>query len=195
MGGDEAGVAFRALIAAATAPTAKAKTAMLANGLNYKNYQNSPDRIALDPFVADVAAKYGVKLDKDAQKGLGKIFSNKRILSDPALFAPAVMKFLKGSLGGNDAKSLKSIAGEANRYRDASMKNPDVNKLIVDLMSKLANNIPSPTRCSARSREAELPQRSAIQPPSITWSTRSPTIRRGSRSRFQTNAWRGLMVP
>jgi TP901 family phage tail tape measure protein len=142
MGGDESGVAFRALMAAANAPTAKAKTAMLANGLDYKNYQNSPDQIALKPFVADVAAKYGVKLDEGSQAGLGKIFGDKQLLSDPALFAPAVMKFLKSSLGGNDAKSLKSIAGEANRYRDASMKNPDVNKFIVDLMSKMANNIP-----------------------------------------------------
>jgi TP901 family phage tail tape measure protein len=142
MGGDESGVAFRALMAFANAPTAKAKTAMLANGLNYANYQSSPDRIALNPFVADIAAKYGVKLDKGSQAGLGKIFSDKRLLSDPALFAPAVMQFLKGSLGGNDAKSLKSIAGEANRYRDASMKNPDVNRLIIDMMSKMANNIP-----------------------------------------------------
>jgi hypothetical protein len=141
MGGDESGVAFRALISAAQSPTGKAKEAMLANGLNYKNYQQSPDHIALDPFVANIAARYGVKLDKKSQAGLGRIFSDQKLLADPALFAPAVVKFLKGSLGGNDAKSLKSIAGAANRYRDASMNSVDVNRFITDLMTKLAGNL------------------------------------------------------
>ena len=141
MGGDESGVAFRALISAAQSPTSKAKEAMLANGLNFKNYQNSPDHIALDPFVANIAARYGVKLDKKSQAGLGRIFSDQKLLADPALFAPAVVHFLKGSLGGNDAKSLKSIAGAANRYRDASMNSVDVNRFIVDMMTKLAGNL------------------------------------------------------
>ncbi|HEU4806263.1 MAG TPA: phage tail tape measure protein [Nitrobacter sp.] len=38
MGGQESGTAFRALMSAAQAPTQKAREAMLANGLNYKNY-------------------------------------------------------------------------------------------------------------------------------------------------------------
>lgn len=141
MGGDESGVAFRALMAAAQSPTRVAKEAMLANGLNFKNYQRNPDRLALQPFVENVAAQYGVKLSGKAQAGLGAIFSNKDLISDPAKFAPAVMSFLSENLGGNDAKSKRSIAGMANRYRNASMQGIDVNAFLIDLMSKIPGNL------------------------------------------------------
>jgi Phage-related minor tail protein len=141
IGGDQAGVAFRAMMAAAQSPTRQAREAMLANGLDYKNYQRNPDRLALDPFVKDVAAQYGVKLDASTRGGLDKIFSDKNLISDPALFAPAVMAMLRGSLGGTDAKSLRSIAGAANRYRNASMTGVDVNGFIKDLLSKMAGNL------------------------------------------------------
>lgn len=141
MGGDESGVAFRALIAAAQSPTRGAKEALLANGLDYKNYQKAPDRLALDPFVRNVAAQYGVQLDDDAKAGLGKIFSDKALISDPAKFTPAVMDLLGNTLGGDDAKSKKSIAGAANRYRDKSMGQIDVNAFISDLMTKIPGNL------------------------------------------------------
>jgi TP901 family phage tail tape measure protein len=141
MGGDESGVAFRALMAAAQSPTRGAKEALLANGLNYKNYQKTPDSLALDPFVQNVAAQYGVKLDKKTQKGLGKIFTNKKLISDPAKFTPAVMSFLSDNLGGDDAKSKRSIAGMANRYRDKSMGGIDVNAFIADLLKKIPGNL------------------------------------------------------
>ncbi|RXG93035.1 phage tail tape measure protein [Bradyrhizobium zhanjiangense] len=142
IGGDEAGVAFRALMATAQAPTAGAKTALLANGLNYKNYQRVPDQLAVDPFAEDVAARYGVKLNKDTRAGLAKIFSNKDLISDPAKFNPAVTALLRDQLEGNDAKSLKSIAGAAGRYRDKSVNDVDTNAFIKDLLPKLANNLP-----------------------------------------------------
>jgi hypothetical protein len=141
MGGDESGVAFRALIAAAQSPTRGAKEALLANGLDYKKYQKAPDKLVLDPFVRNIAAQYGVKLDGNAKEGLGKIFSDKALISDPAKFTPAVMEFLSDNLGGDDAKSKKSIAGAANRYRDKSMGGIDVNGFIEDLMTKLPGNL------------------------------------------------------
>ncbi|MBR0871203.1 phage tail tape measure protein [Bradyrhizobium tropiciagri] len=140
--GDEAGTAFRALTATTQAPTAGAKTAMLAAGLDYKNYQTMKDRIEVEPFAADVAARYGVQLDKATKSGLEKIFSDKAAVSDPAKFAPAVTSLLRDSLEGNDAKSLKSIAGAALRYRNASVQSIDANALIKDLMPKLAGNLP-----------------------------------------------------
>lgn len=142
MGGDEAGVAFRALIATIQAPTAGAKTAMLANGLNYKNYQRTRDRLDVDPFVSDVAARYGVKLDAKSKAGLGQIFANKDLISDPAKFAPAVTALLRDTLGGSDAKSLKSIAGAASRYRDSSINSIDSVGMLKDLITKLAGNLP-----------------------------------------------------
>jgi hypothetical protein len=142
IGGDEAGVAFRSLMSTVQSPTAGAKTAMLANGLNYKNYQKTRDRLDVNPFVEDVAARYGVKLDKNTRSGLGKIFSNKDLISDPAKFNPAVTSLLRGSLEGADAKSLKSIAGAAGRYRDSSVTSVDANAVIKDLLPKLANNLP-----------------------------------------------------
>jgi len=142
IGGDEAGVAFRALMATAQAPTAGAKTALLANGLNYKNYQRVPDQLAVDPFAEDVAARYGVKLNSSTRAGLAKIFSDKAMISDPAKFNPAVTALLRDQLEGTDAKSLKSIAGAAGRYRDKSVNDVDTNAFIKDLLPKLSNNLP-----------------------------------------------------
>lgn len=141
MGGDESGVAFRALMAAGQSPTRGAREAMLANGLNFKNYQKNPTSIALDPFAENVASQYGVKLNKGARAGLGRIFSDKDLISDPAKFTPAVMKVLGDELGGNDAKSKRSIAGMANRYRNASMNGIDMNAFIEDLMTKIPGNL------------------------------------------------------
>ena len=141
MGGDESGVAFRALVAATTKPTRGAKEAMLANGLDFKNYQKNPDSLALDPFVKAVAAQYGVKLNRDARRGLGRIFSDKALIADPAKFTPAVMDMLGDTLGDDDAKSKKSIAGLANRFRDASMKGTDTNAMVADLLRKIPGNL------------------------------------------------------
>ena len=141
MGGDEAGVAWRALIANAESPTAGALTAYRAAGLRYADYQHAPSHLAVQPFIDDVAQRYGVELDDAAQEALGKIFSNKKLIASPEKFNPAVVSALRDALDGDDAKSLKSIAGEANRYRNASMSSVDVNALISDLMVKLPGNL------------------------------------------------------
>ncbi|MCJ2077887.1 phage tail tape measure protein [Methylobacterium sp. E-016] len=141
IGGDEAGVAFRALMSMSNAPTAGAKVAMRAAGLDYNNYQKKPEKLAVDPFVKQVAESYGVKLDGTVQAGLRKIFSNKAIIGDSTKFTPAVMELLGDNLGGDDAKSKKSIAGLANRYRNASMQGVDSNRLIDDLLLKLRDNL------------------------------------------------------
>ncbi len=140
MGGDEAGVAFRALVANALSPTRKAKEVMLANGYDYKNYQKNPDKIDTRAFVKAVAAQYGVQLDKKTTAGLDRIFTDKGMIADPSRFTPAVMDLLSDHLSGDDAKSKKSIAGLANRFRDASMKGVDANRLIQDLMKAFAGN-------------------------------------------------------
>ena len=140
MGGDEAGVAFRALVANAMSPTRGAKEAMLANGLDYKNYQKMPDKIDTAAFTKTVAATYGVQLDKATQGALNKIFTDKKMIADPSKFTPAVMNLLSENLNGDDAKSKKSIAGLANRFRDKSMKGVDTNRLIEDLMTAVAKN-------------------------------------------------------
>ncbi len=141
IGGDESGVAFRQLVASLVRPTRVAKEAMLANGLNFKNYQQMPDKLAIRPFVENIAASYGIRLNKRTQLGLRSIFANKDLINDPAKFAPAVMSYLKGTLGGRDAKSLKSIAGAANRYRDASVGGLDINSLMRDLLTKIPGNL------------------------------------------------------
>jgi TP901 family phage tail tape measure protein len=141
MGGDEAGVAFRALIASGESPTSGARTALRAAGLRYADYQKAPDHLAVAPFVADVAERYGVKLDQAAQSAIAKIFGDKSMISSPEKFAPAMVSALKEALSGNDAKSLKSIAGEAGRYRAGSMQGVDMNALISDLLVKLPGNL------------------------------------------------------
>lgn len=140
IGGDQGGVAYRAMMAAMVSPTNKARTAMMANGLDFKNYQKTPDKMEVDPFVSDIARKYGVVLDAKTRGGLGKIFSNKELIGDPSKFTPAVMSYLGDHLEGRDAKNLKQIAGHANAYRDASMKGIDTNAFQMDLMTKMAGN-------------------------------------------------------
>jgi hypothetical protein len=138
IGGDESGVAFRQMVAAAVSPSRKAKEALLAAGLNFADYQKAPDRLNTDKFVENIAAQYGVAIRGEARAGIDRIFSNKEMISDPAKFTPAVMAMLRKTLGGNDAKSLRSIAGAANRFRDASMGGIDVDRFIVDMMESLS---------------------------------------------------------
>ena len=141
MGGDESGVAFRALMASAQSPTRGAREAMSAHGMRYSDYQKQPDSLPLKPFVEQVASQYGVKLNQAAQAALGKVFGDKDKISDPAKFTPAVMDALQGTLGKQDLKSKKSIAGMANRMRSSSTEGVDVNKLLVDLMKAIPGNL------------------------------------------------------
>jgi len=140
MGGDEAGVAFRALAANALSPTRQAREVMLANGMDYKNYQKNPEKIDTKAFAKAVAAQYGVQLDKGTVGALNKIFTDKRMIADPSKFTPAVMDLLSDRLGGDDAKSKKSIAGLANRFRSASMQGVDSDRLVKDLMVAISKN-------------------------------------------------------
>lgn len=109
--------------------------------MDYAKYQRTPDSLALDPFARDVAAKYGVNLNKDARSALGRVFADKSIIADPAKFAPAVLAVLSDQLGGDDAKSKKSIAGLARRYRDASMQGIDADSFFRDMFTGLRGNL------------------------------------------------------
>ena len=68
------------------------------------------------------------------------MFNNKAVVADAAKFMPAIMNVLGDALSGDDAKSKKSIAGEARRYRDASMSGVDTDRLFTDLMVAIAHN-------------------------------------------------------
>lgn len=141
MGGDESGTAYRALMSAALSPTQGARTALRAAGIDHSSFQTMKDHIEVKPFVKNIAEKYGINLGKGAQAALGKVFNDKDTLADPSRFAPAVMQALRGSLGGKDAKSLKSIAGEARRYRQASVEGFDTNGFLQALMKALPGNL------------------------------------------------------
>ncbi len=134
MGGDESGTAFRALVKNLLSPTAEARTAMLANGIDFSKYQAAPKNIDLNAFGRDVAMKYGVRLNAGTREGLTKVFQDKALISDPARFAIAVTDLLKGSLGKQDAKSLKSIAGDAGNFRNDSVGAVDTNGLMAAIM-------------------------------------------------------------
>jgi hypothetical protein len=141
MGGDEMGTAGRAVIANLLKPTSGARTAMMASGIDYSKYQNQGSRpMDANNFAKTIAATYGVELDKGAKASLQGVFNNKALVADAAKFMPAIMNVLGGALSGDDAKSKKSIAGEARRYRDASMSGVDTNRLFTDLMGAIAHN-------------------------------------------------------
>ncbi len=141
MPGDEMGTAGRALVANLLKPTAGARTAMMANGIDYSKYQNQGTKpMDVESFSKSIAASYGVALDEKAKAALQKTFNDKAIVGDSSKFMPAIMSVLSDNLGGDDAKAKKSIAGEARRYRDASMGGVDAPKLFNDLMMAIAHN-------------------------------------------------------
>jgi hypothetical protein len=142
MGGDEMGVAARALVASLIKPTAGARTALLSRGIDFSKYQTLREQpMDVENFAKSVAQTYGVALDKGAKGALKKIFDNKDIVRDASKFMPKVMGVLGDHLGGDDAKSKKVIAGEARRYRDASMAGVDLPRLFNDVMAAMAGNV------------------------------------------------------
>ncbi len=141
MGGDEMGVAARALSANLMKPTAGARTAMLANGIDYSKYQTfSAKPMEVEPFARSIAQNYGVELSEHAKAALQKVFSDKALVQDAAKFMPAVMQLVNTELGGKDAKAKKLIAGDARQYRDASVTGVDSQSLFRDVMVAIANN-------------------------------------------------------
>ena len=141
MGGDEMGTAARALAANLMKPTAGARTALMAAGINYSSYQTMGAKpMDAEAFSQSVAQTYGVALDKGAKAALQKVFNDKAIVADAGKFQPKIMTILSDVLGGDDAKSKKSIAGEARRYRDASIAGVDSQRLFVDIMRAMANS-------------------------------------------------------
>jgi hypothetical protein len=95
-----------------------------------------------EDFARSIAQSYSVELNKSAKSALQKIFDDRALVKDAAKFMPKVMGVLADNLGGDDAKSKKSIAGEARRYRDASVVGVDVQRLFLDLMRAMAGNVP-----------------------------------------------------
>ncbi len=141
MGGDEMGVAARALVANILKPTAGARTAMLANRIDFSKYQKlGAQPMKVEPFAQSIAGTYGVALSEKAKQALQKVFDDKAVVGSAAKFMPAIMKVLGASLGGDDAKSKKSIAGEARRYRDSAMEGVDAQGLFNAMIPAIAKN-------------------------------------------------------
>ena len=140
MGGDESGVAFRALAKNLISPTAGAQVAMRAAGIDFNAFQRVPEHLDTAGFVDTVAKKFGVALDTKAQAAIGKIFSDKALIGNAAKFMPAVRAVLGDVLGGDDAKSKTKIAGLAGSYRDASMQGVDTNGLMAATITAMAKN-------------------------------------------------------
>ncbi len=139
VGGDEAATAFVALTKNLLHPTHEARTAMTAAGIDFSKYQKVGP-VNEDGFASEVARNYGVKLKGGVRAGLHRIFSDAELMKDPARFTPAVTRLLRRDLQGNDAKSLKSIAGLAGRYRDDSATGVDTQGLLGAIMAGMAKN-------------------------------------------------------
>jgi TP901 family phage tail tape measure protein len=140
MGGDESGVAFRALAKNLISPTAGAQVAMRAAGIDYNKFQQTPDSLDTAGFVDTVAKKYGVALDAKATAAIDKVFHDKAIFGSAAKFMPAIREVLGDVLGGDDAKSKGKIANMAGSYRDASMKGVDTNGLMAEVIQGISKN-------------------------------------------------------
>jgi len=140
IGGDEMGVAFRALTGKLLSPTAKGREALAALGLNYSDYQSLPKRLNTAGFISLIAQNYGVSLDEGARSKLDAAFSNPAVFGSSA-FAAAVMDAVGGQTGASTASSKKKIAGAAERYRTNSRTGIDADRLFSDIMSRMAGNI------------------------------------------------------
>ena len=134
--GDVAGVFMRATASKLVAPTNKGRLALKAAGIDFDDYLIKPDKLEVEPFAEEVQRTYGARLTDKEKQGLAKIFSDKKLIGNAPEFTSAVMDYLKESVGSVDAKSAKSVAGLANRYRDSSMKGVDSFRLLQDAMSK-----------------------------------------------------------
>ena len=139
IGGDESATAFVSLTKNLLHPTHGALTAMRASGIDFSKYQKIGP-VNEDGFAAEVASNFGIKLKSGVRAGLHRIFADPEMMKDPAQFAPAITRMLRRDLQGNDAKSLKSIAGLAGRYRDASATGVDTQGLLTAIMDGLAKN-------------------------------------------------------
>ncbi len=139
IGGDESATAFVSLTKNLLHPTHQALTAMRASGIDFSRYQKIGP-VDEDGFATEVASNFGVKLKSGVRAGLHRIFADPEMMKDPAKFTPAITRLLRRDLHGNDAKSLKSIAGLAGRYRDASASGVDTQGLLTAIMQGLAKN-------------------------------------------------------
>ena len=139
IGGDEAATAFVALTKNLLHPTHEARTAMTAAGIDFSKYQKIGP-VNEEGFASEVARNYGVKLKSGVRAGLHRIFSDPDLMKDPAKRTPAIMRLLRRDLHGNDAKSMKSIAGLAGRYVDDSATGVDTQGLLKAIMAGIAKN-------------------------------------------------------
>ena len=134
MGGDEAGVAFRALTKNLYSPTRDAQRAMAAAGIDYSQYQYAPKQMDVEGFIRRAGIEYGKEFDPDAQNRLRKIFANQNLTSDPVKYGAAVTDVLQEQFPGReDAQTRKSLAGLAQSYRNASVGGVDANRLMNDI--------------------------------------------------------------
>ncbi len=139
IGGDESATAFVSLTKNLLHPTQGALTAMRASGIDFSKYQKIGP-VNEEGFASEVARSYGVKLKSGVRAGLHRIFADPELMKDPAKRTPAIMRLLRRDLHGNDAKSMKSIAGLAGRYVDASATGVDTQGLLKAIMDGLAKN-------------------------------------------------------
>ena len=139
IGGDESATAFVALTKNLLKPTHEARTAMHAAGIDFTKYQKQ-GTFDEAGFTSEVARNYGVKLSHSIQEHLHRVFTNPELMRDPDKLMPAVTRYMRGALGGKDAKSLSSITGLMSRYRDASMQGVDTQGLLAAIMAGMAKN-------------------------------------------------------
>ncbi len=140
IGGDAAATAFIAMAKNLQSPTHEARTALAAAGINYGDYQKV-GKVNEEGFASEVQRTFGgLKLGPGIRAGLHKIFTDDKIMSDPAMYSGAVTRLLKRDLHGTHARDSKAIASLANRYRDDSVTSIDTQALFRDLQAAMAKN-------------------------------------------------------
>ena len=137
MGGDEMGVAFRALVSKFLSPTQKGREALSAVGVNYADYQKAPNSLSVGNFENLIAQSYGVKLNANSKAKLEKAFNDKNIFTNDAKLGIAVRDAVKGQIGVKDAKDSNKVVGAAIRFKKNSVESVDANALFTDMMKAM----------------------------------------------------------
>lgn len=137
IGGDEMGVAWRALVARLLSPTQKGKEALAASGINYSQFQRMPASLSVDNFASSIAQQYGVKLDGGARGALQRAFSDPAVFGNAGAFNTAVVDALRGQSGIKGAQDLAKVAKSSERFRQFSVEGVNTNALLAAIMKAI----------------------------------------------------------
>lgn len=146
IGGDEAGVAGRALSSKLVAPTRKGRLALQTMGVNYNDYVTSPEAFNLSGFEAGLKENFGVRLTEELRDKLMTAWDDEfsdpetgelvPVASDTGEFTTQTMEVLENLFGDMSASDQKRAAKYMSDFQRMSAGSVDAERLLGDILAK-----------------------------------------------------------